>query len=181
MIKPPTVPRPIFELIVDVQDIVESSSERGYVSAEIAKALQPYLGNPKLLRPEECQTNPLTYHPNAVYLDPQGRFSIVSLAWLPGQETVVHDHRDLCVVGVHRGVELETRYTPADTDNGLVLVTAGTTRNEVGSVAVLTPLGDIHSVKNPGPEVAISLHIYPGDYARYGSIRRRYDLPVISK
>ena len=48
-----------------------------------------------------------------------------------------------------------------------------------GSVAALTPPGDIHLVTNPGPGIAISIHVYGADIRERGtSIRRRYDLEV---
>lgn len=55
----------------------------------------------------------------------------------------------------------------------------GTVTNRVGSVSALTPPGDVHTVINPGPEMAISIHVYGADVRAVGtSIRRRYELPV---
>jgi predicted metal-dependent enzyme (double-stranded beta helix superfamily) len=50
----------------------------------------------------------------------------------------------------------------------------------MGSVSVLQPPGDIHTFYNPGPDLAISIHIYGADVRKLGtSIRCRYDLPVV--
>ena len=55
----------------------------------------------------------------------------------------------------------------------------GTVTNRVGCVSALTPPGDVHTVINPGPEMAISIHVYGADVREVGtSIRRRYELPV---
>ena len=59
------------------------------------------------------------------------------------------------------------------------LVEADRTVNEPGDVVALTPPGDIHRVRNPGPGTAISIHVYGADIRELGSsIRRTYDLPV---
>jgi predicted metal-dependent enzyme (double-stranded beta helix superfamily) len=48
-------------------------------------------------------------------------------------------------------------------------------------VTGLAPPGDIHRVRNDGPQTAISLHIYGTDIGRLGSsVRRNYDLPVVA-
>ena len=47
-------------------------------------------------------------------------------------------------------------------------------------MTAFTPPGDIHRVGNPGPTVAVSLHLYGVDLRIHGSsVRRTYDLPVL--
>jgi hypothetical protein len=75
LIKQPTNRRPIYELVVDIEDIVASSSNLHDVSTQVANALQPYLGDPNLLRPDQCQTDPIEYHANVVYVDSCERLS----------------------------------------------------------------------------------------------------------
>jgi mannose-6-phosphate isomerase-like protein (cupin superfamily) len=76
------------------------------------------------------------------------------LCWLPGQHTGTHDHAGslaaLCVV---RGqLELTARRAPADRPAGPVSLRAGQVR-VIGS-------GDVHQVRNQGPEPALSIHVY---------------------
>jgi predicted metal-dependent enzyme (double-stranded beta helix superfamily) len=53
--------------------------------------------------------------------------------------------------------------------------------NPTGDVSSFVPPGDIHYVCNPGPETAISLHVYGADLGRAGSsIRRTYDLAAVA-
>jgi predicted metal-dependent enzyme (double-stranded beta helix superfamily) len=71
-------------------------------------------------------------------------------------------------------------YQVEEADGERYLLPTGESAHRVGSVSVLQPPGDIHTVYNPGPELAISIHIYGADVRKLGtSIRHRYDLPVV--
>ena len=121
------------------------------------------------------------YCRHILHVEPDSSFSIVSLVWLPGQETAIHDHVSWCVVGVHRGQEGETTYRLAGDENDRHLVITEHTVNPVGSVVALVPPGDIHRVKNCCNDVAVSLHVYGADVQALGSsILRRYDHEVRS-
>jgi 3-mercaptopropionate dioxygenase len=149
------------------------------VAEGIAAALQPFLGRPDLLSPEEEEPDPARYRQHLLHVAPDGAFSIVALVWLPGQETSIHDHLAWCVAGVHRGVEEEVQYRRVEGAGESWLTPAGLSRNATGSVGALTPPGDIHAVRNPGPGLAVSIHVYGVDLRQVGSsIRRRYDQPV---
>jgi len=59
------------------------------------------------------------------------------------------------------------------------LEVAARNQNPVGAVNAFAPPGDIHQVRNSGPDIAVSMHVYGTDITRVGSsIRREYDLPV---
>ena len=65
------------------------------------------------------------------------------------------------------------------TDGGRALGLAARNVNPAGAVSGFAPPGDIHSVRNTGDTVAISMHVYGADISRLGnSIRREYTLPV---
>ncbi len=170
----PTLTRPnLATLIGDLQHAVDVSDEgRPRVDA-VAAALQPALGAPDLLPPDQMVGDPRAYRQHLLHAATDGSFSLVALVWLPGQATAIHDHLSWCVVGIHRGAEYETRYelTPADE-----LVETGSAVAHVGDVSGLLPPGDIHRVHNVGDDLAVSLHVYGADLTEVGtSIRRRYD------
>ena len=119
------------------------------------------------------------YCPHLVHVAPDGRWSLVSLVWKPGQRTPIHDHVSWCVVGVHRGEEYETTYRLAGEEAAPYLIATAQTVNPIGSVVALVPPGDIHRVKNSCDGVAVSIHVYGADVSALGSsILRRYDLAV---
>src|SRR5205085_6402276 len=104
-------------------------------------------------------------------------FSIAAMVWLPGQETVIHDHVAWCVTAVLQGREHEEIFALADGGRALELVARRA--NRPGSVSGFAPPGDIHRVRNTGDRVAISMHVYGADISRLGnSIRREYPLPI---
>jgi predicted metal-dependent enzyme (double-stranded beta helix superfamily) len=133
----------------------------------VAAELRRHLPGPDVLTPEQRLGDPDDYVAHDLYAEPDGSFSIVALVWRPGQITRIHDHVTWCVLGVVQGVEHEEIF-----DAGLRLV--GTHENHAGDVGGFAPPGDIHRVRNPGEETAISIHIYGTDITRVGSSARRY-------
>ena len=141
----------------------------------VGEALQPFLGLPGLLTPEQEAGDPDRYRTHLLHVPDDGAYSLVAAVWRSGQRTAIHDHVAWCVVGVHRGEEHETRYRVV----GDHLVEDGHTVGPCGEVTVLTPPGDIHAVVNDGPTTAASLHVYGADLRDRGtSVRRCYRLTV---
>jgi 3-mercaptopropionate dioxygenase len=167
------------ELIASVRSIVQSQSDPHEVGTAVAKLLPRYLGSDDLLTDEQMEPGVGCYRQHVLHVEPDGSFSVVSLVWLPGQSTPIHDHVSWCVVGVYKGEEHETVYQRGGDDTDPHLVIAGNTINRAGSVAALVPPGDIHHVCNGGDCMAVSLHIYGADIGKLrSSIRRHYDLEV---
>jgi 3-mercaptopropionate dioxygenase len=167
------------ELVDDLDLAVRWSPPGAPTVAAVCSALQPFLGRPELLSPQHRHADPDHYRANLLHVAPDGLFSLLALVWLPGQETPVHDHLAWCVVGVHEGVEYESRYRLSA--DGTALVPTGTALAGPGEVAGLLPPGDIHRVRNEGATLAVSLHVYGADVRRTGSsVRRRYELPVVA-
>jgi 3-mercaptopropionate dioxygenase len=168
------------ELVRSVRDVLALEREPGQMVRWVGGALRPFLGNPHLLAPEQREPDPTRYRQHILHAEEDGRFSIVALVWLPGQATPVHDHVAWCVIGIHQGQECEVQYRVLSEGREEYLLAIGESTHRAGSVAVLQPPGDVHTVYNPGPELAISLHIYGADVRQTGSsIRCRYDLPVV--
>ncbi|MCS6801460.1 MAG: cysteine dioxygenase family protein [Chloroflexota bacterium] len=167
-------------LVQEIRAIVRAGGEAGRVAGDVAQALRPYLGRADLLLPSQEEPDPTRYRQHILHVEEDGAFSIVSLVWTRGQETSIHDHVSWCVVGVHRGREDETRYRLDAGRNALIELE--TVTSDVGAIAALTPPGDIHKVANRSTDLTISIHIYGADIGKLGSsIRRRYDLPVVSR
>jgi len=119
--------------------------------------------------PEEfTKPHPVYYQQYLLHADPLSRFSIVSFVWGPGQKTPVHDHRVWGLVGVLRGAELSTTYTPSP---GGAFIAGATERLEAGRIEAVSPtLGDIHAIANAFDDrSSISIHIYGGNI---GAVKR---------
>ena len=145
----------------------------------VAGALRGNLPDPVDLLPAHLRYgDPACYQSHLLYAEPDGSFSIAAMVWLPGQETVIHDHVAWCVTAVLQGRESEEIFALADGGHALAL--AARNVNPAGSVSGFAPPGDIHRVHNTGDSVAISMHVYGADISRLGnSIRRVYTLPVL--
>ena len=168
------------DLVRSVKSVLALESEPEKWAPSVARILRPFLGNPRLLTWEQRQPDSERYRQHVLHVEETGAFSIVALVWLPGQSTAVHDHVSWCVIGVHQGREHEVNYEVVREGGDEYLLPIGESTHEAGSVAALEPPGDIHTVLNPGPGTAISIHVYGADVRKLGSsIRRRYDLPVM--
>jgi predicted metal-dependent enzyme (double-stranded beta helix superfamily) len=106
---------------------------------------------------------------------------VTALVWRSGQATAVHDHVCWCTVGVLAGVEHEVLYDNRLRFGRRSLVEVGQRNAFPGDVGGFAPPGDIHMVRNNGPEIAISLHVYGADISARGtSVRRIYPSPQCS-
>ncbi|MFF4218481.1 cysteine dioxygenase family protein [Streptomyces nondiastaticus] len=171
------------DLISVLRDRIIDAELNGGVGREpwvaVEEPLQDFLRYPDLLTLEQEEPDPVRYRQHLLHADPDGRFSVVALVWMPGQATPVHDHVAWCVVGVYRGEEVEENFRVASDENGPHLVHTGVGVNGEGSVSSLYPPGDIHIVRNATSGKVISLHVYGADIsARGSSIRRCYDMPI---
>lgn len=156
---------------ISLNTLVDSEPELAARAAGAAELLPQLLEDPDCL-PWRCrQADTDHYAQHVVYVHPQGAYSLVSLVWLPSQETPIHDHRCWCVVGVLRGVEHETSYhLHQKPGEARYLIPKSTHMNHPGDVSFMVPPNEnIHYVANGGQDVAISLHVYGADIAALGS------------
>ncbi len=143
----------------------------------VAGQVRSNLPAASLLTAPERAGNPDGYRCHILHVEPDGSFSVTAMVWRPGQITPIHDHVTWCVTGVIQGAEYEEVYRLSD--DGSWLEEVGRGRASPGEVTGFAPPGDIHRVRNHGPDIAISLHVYGADITRLGSsIRRIYDLPT---
>jgi predicted metal-dependent enzyme (double-stranded beta helix superfamily) len=144
----------------------------------VAAALRASLPDPAAILPAPLRRgDPAGYQSHLLYAEPDGSFSISAMVWMPGQQTMIHDHVAWCVTAVLLGREHEEVFALAD--GGRVLTLTARNVNPAGAVSGFAPPGDIHRVRNTGDTVAISMHVYGADISRLGdSIRREYTLPV---
>jgi len=159
-------------LLAGVDGAVRGAGNPQALLDGVTGALRDVILERDLLTDAQKQPDPARYRQHVLHVAEGGLYSIVSLVWLPHQETPVHDHVSWCVVGVHQGVERETSYRCGGDD---CLTEMGQGLNPAGTVVGLLPPADIHKVANGGDGLAVSLHVYGADLSRCGtSILRKY-------
>lgn len=160
-------------LLAGVDGAVRGASHPQALLDGVTGCLREVILERDLLTAAQKEPDPARYRQHVLHVAEDGLYSIVSLVWLPTQETPVHDHVSWCVVGVHQGVERETNYR---CDGGDCLTELGGGFNPAGTVVGLLPPADIHKVANGGDDLAISLHVYGADLSRcVSSILRKYN------
>lgn len=158
-----------------VGDASSPAESAPVVAALLADALP---AGADLLTGDQCGPNSERYCQHVAYVDPAARFSVVSLVWLPGQVTPIHDHACWCVVGVVLGREEEARFSSGPDGQ---LHRTEVLHNDPGAVSCLVPpTQDIHQVRAVADGLTVSLHVYGDDIAARGSsIRRTYSADLL--
>jgi len=88
----------------------------------VVGALRSNLPDPADLLPAPLRHgDPSCYQSHLLYAEPDGSFSVAAMVWLPGQETVIHDHVAWCVTAVLQGLEYEEVFALADGGRALAL------------------------------------------------------------
>lgn len=118
--------------------------------------------------PQEYRT-PIhdSYARYLVHRDRTNRFVVLSLVWLPGQSTPIHDHSTWGVMGIVDNELEEVGYERLDDGSREGFAELRETRGRMvgaGSVSyVLPPFEEIHRIGNPTSRPSLSLHVYGRD------------------
>lgn len=172
-----TAAQELTTLVTAIRRVVNLHPDWETTAQLVAAELERHLPRPHILTPDQRVGHSDRYQTHVLHSERDSSFSVLALVWRPGQVTPIHDHVTWCVFGVIQGVEHEELF--ALDEAGDYLVEAGSSTNATGEVAGFAPPGDIHRVRNPGPDTAISIHVYGTDISRLGSsVRREYDQPV---
>ena len=156
-----------------VGELVEQGLDEHALTAAIRDELATALAAGLSLPEPTTRPDPERYVMYPLHVDPDGRFSIASAVWDVGQGTPVHGHETWGVVGIHSGVEVETRYEkPLAPDAPLVQL--GTEEWSAGQVTVCcTTDDDVHQVRCGGDRPVVGIHVYGADIGTLP--RRSYD------
>jgi predicted metal-dependent enzyme (double-stranded beta helix superfamily) len=142
----------------------------GYLAAA-RSTLRALMARPDLLDGVSLRRQPGGYARNLLF--GRGGISVWAMVWSPGARTSVHDHHCSCCFGVWSGAIQEVWFRAVG--DAEAVATAEATR-ERGYVACMMPTGpNLHQIANPGPEEAISIHVYGFDHAVHASsVRTEY-------
>ncbi|BCF97499.1 hypothetical protein PPGU19_020680 [Paraburkholderia sp. PGU19] len=125
----------------------------------VRAALAEAAADSSLLTEAQREGAAACYRRHLLAADPQGRYAIAALVWMPGQASPVHAHHTWCGYAVIDGALTETVYDwNADTD---CATPVREQLRESGAVS-FTRSGrtGIHRLGNCSGSTAISLHIY---------------------
>lgn len=153
--------------VKEVEDALDVGAS-ALVPEAVAKCMRPYLKREDFV-PERCREGcPEAYTRHVAYIDPDDRFSVIPMVWLPGQGTPIHDHAQWCAVGVLEGVITERRYErvaqEADKVRQLSFL-----QMDRGNVSFFHPsCANIHRLTNEYDSPAITVHVYEGNIHETG-------------
>lgn len=148
--------------VAQVEAAVAADLPEPALLQQVSAALRQLVSQDDWLPATHAAADPTRYQQYLLYLDPAGRFSVVSFVWGPGQHTPVHDHTVWGVIGLLRGQEVSQAYR---LEQGELHETGAPDVLRPGDVALVSPrIGDIHRVKNGlDDSVSISIHVYGTD------------------
>lgn len=152
--------------VADFAALIEDTSYEAEILARGGRLLGDLVRHDDWLAASHAAPDAARYRQYPLYLDPKGRFSVVSFVWGPGQVTPVHDHTVWGLVGVLRGAELAENFV-RDAE-GALRSTEPARLLRKGEVGAVSPrIGDIHRVANAhDDQVSISIHVYGADIGR---------------
>ncbi|MFE5706792.1 hypothetical protein [Rhodococcus koreensis] len=154
----------------EVGTLVTSGLNEHPLTEQVATRLRKLLAGGLDLPPELVAPRADKYVMRPLYVAPDGSFSVAAAVWGVGQGTPVHGHETWGVVGIHSGIELETRYSKPEGD-GKPLVAAGQESWGPGEVTVCcTTDDDVHTVSCGGDTPCVGIHVYGADI---GTLQRR--------
>lgn len=156
-----------------VADLVAHGYDERELTERIRVELEAALAAGLELPADVTRPDPERYVMYPLHVAADGSFSIASAVWDVGQGTPVHGHETWGVVGIHSGVEVETRFEkPARPD--VPLVPEGTDEWSAGQVTVCcTTDDDVHQVRCGGEQPVVGIHVYGADIGTLP--RRSYD------
>jgi len=151
------------DLAADMGAACEGS--RALMERRLIAALARAAADPDLLTSAQRIPSPDCYARHVVYGDPAGRFTILSLVWMPGQFSPPHAHQTWCAYAVCDNTLTETEYAFDGTiQKASALHTAD--RHDGYCTFGHAGLDQVHRLGNAGARPAISLHVYGVEESR---------------
>ena len=161
------------QLVSGFGTLLDGSPSEADVLREGAELLRKLVSIDDWLPPEFALADAERYRQYLLHADSQGRFSVVSFVWGPGQRTPIHDHTVWGLIGVLRGAEVSQPFERAA--DGSLEEAGHAHRIEPGDVEAVSPsIGDLHLVSNAFDDRdSVSIHVYGANIG--GVVRSTYD------
>lgn len=169
----PSVESPQLRQLLDRLDAAVALGTERAVCAGVKTALSEAVGRGTELLPESV-TRPAAdrYARRLLHRDPGGRYSVVVMVWGRGQGTPLHDHAGRwCVECVYRGrirVNSFALLNP-EGEGPYRFAPAGEVLAGVSAAGALIPPFEYHTIQNPDPRPAITIHAYCRELDEYNA------------
>ncbi|MEZ6194861.1 MAG: cysteine dioxygenase family protein [Planctomycetota bacterium] len=161
------------EYVGAVTELMDSGRPLNEIVEAIVPLKRRLLATPGLVPDRFLEgLDQVPYTRNLLHSDPQGRFSVIALAWAPGKQSPIHDHQSWGVVGTyHSEIEVIDYAPPAE--DGSLAESGRCMAHEGDVIAILPPrTHNIHRMSNAaGTAPTYTIHTY-GDPA---TLCRVYD------
>jgi len=100
------------------------------------------------------------------HVDPAGRYTVLIMVWDQNQGTALHDHAGMwCVECVYRGeIRVNSYNIEGNEDDPCVQFShEATVAAGPGEAGALIPPFEYHTIDNPHPTPAVTIHVYGGE------------------
>ena len=165
-----TVSGPTYGLndyINDVGAVLDRKPAMPVIVREVSKLTKTLCADDRWLDERHRLGNADHYTRHLLHKDPKNRFVVLSLVWMPGQGTPIHDHACWGAMGLIENSLEEVCYDRLDDGSRPGFAELKETRGTDvgrGSVAyLLPPYEEIHRIGNTTGKPTVSLHIYGRD------------------
>ena len=172
-----TVPYTLDRYVSDLRAITAKENDPVKITDLVAPLAKKFALSPELRRPEyrECDDGQ-GFGVHLLHEESNHDLAVFLISWLPNRGTTPHNHKTWAVVVGIEGQEQETNYDRVD-DGAMPgyadLKRSGEQVMTAGDIARCYP-EHIHSVRNVGKDISISLHTY-GRHINYTG-RSEFDL-----
>lgn len=165
-----TVSGPTYGLndyVQDVGAVLDRKPAMPVIVREVSKLTKTLCSDDRWLDERHRIGSKDHYTRHLLHKDPKNRFVILSLVWMPGQGTPIHDHACWGAMGLIENSLEEVCYDRLDDGSRPGFAELKETRGTdvgKGSVAyLLPPYEEIHRIGNTTGKPTVSLHIYGRD------------------
>lgn len=148
----------------DMTVLVERSQDDNECVVEAERLVGKLIQSHSWLPAEKRRPSEEGYSRHPLYCDPEDRFEVIALVWMPGQKTNLHDHDDTWgAEGVVVGQVKVTNYVRLEELSGGKIVKLQHTDSIVvkeQKTGKLLPPADCHTLEGVGDKPAITIHVY---------------------
>lgn len=157
----------LHDYVGDIEAILDRRPALPLTIREVSAVTRKLVSNAAWLDPAYRIASKDHYARHLLHRDRLNRFVVLSLVWLPGQCTPVHDHSCWGVMGVLENVLEEVHYVRLDDgsrpDYAELRESAGMDVSAGSTGYVLPPYEEIHRIGNTTDRPSISIHVYGRD------------------